>query len=134
MPKIIEMGALRLTFLQTKQASEGSLDLFEMLLRPNARMPVPHYHESWDETIYGLAGVSSWRVADEQIEIAPGDTLFIRRGTVHGLHQRHRSGGVLPLHPDARHPRSRLFRGGRRPGPRPCRRGRDARGRCCGTA
>ena len=23
-----------------------------MTVQPNARMPVAHYHESWDETIY----------------------------------------------------------------------------------
>ena len=32
----------------------GSLDAFEMTVQPNARMPVAHYHESWDETIVGL--------------------------------------------------------------------------------
>ena len=30
--------------------------MFEMTLQPSARMPVPHYHESWDETgVLGLA-------------------------------------------------------------------------------
>jgi hypothetical protein len=46
MPEIINFGALQLTFLQSKDDTAGSLDLFEMTLQPNARMPIPHYHFS----------------------------------------------------------------------------------------
>ena len=55
MPELIRIGNLELRFLQSKEETGGSLDMFEMTLQPNARMPVPHYHESWDETVYGLA-------------------------------------------------------------------------------
>ena len=47
---------------QTKDETAGSLDAFEMIVQPNARMPVAHFHESWDETIYGLTGASTWHV------------------------------------------------------------------------
>jgi quercetin dioxygenase-like cupin family protein len=87
-PEIIEIGGLRLKFLQTKTVTADSLDLFEMTVQPNARMPVPHYHESWDETIYGLAGITSWRVDGRDVEVGPGDTVFIRRGIVHGFSNR----------------------------------------------
>ena len=55
----IGMGGLELGFLQSKEGTAGSLDVFEMTVQPNARMPVAHYHESWDETIYGIAGAST---------------------------------------------------------------------------
>ncbi|MGN1288719.1 MAG: cupin domain-containing protein, partial [Bradyrhizobium sp.] len=74
MPELINLGALQLKFLQSKETTGGSLDLFEMTLQPNARMPIPHYHESWDETIYGLSGVSTWRVDGKDIELGAGDT------------------------------------------------------------
>ena len=48
-------------------------------------MPVPHYHESWDETIYGLTGTTTWRVDGKDIALAPGETVFIRRGVVHAF-------------------------------------------------
>jgi hypothetical protein len=54
MNEIIQFGSLELRFLQSGQDTDAGLDLFEMLLRPGGRMPVPHYHESWDETVYGL--------------------------------------------------------------------------------
>jgi quercetin dioxygenase-like cupin family protein len=59
-----------------------------MTLQPNARMPIPHYHESWDETIYGLGGISTWRVDGKDIDVAPGETVFIKRGVVHGFTNR----------------------------------------------
>ena len=85
MPEIIRIGALELRFLQSRDETGGSLDLFEMVLQPNARMPVPHHHETWDETVYGLAGVSTWRVDGRDVEVTPGQTVFIRRGVVHGF-------------------------------------------------
>lgn len=81
----VNLGALQLTFLQSKDDTAGSLDLFEMTLQPNARMPIPHYHDGWDETIYGLSGVSTWRIDAKDIDVAPGESLFIKRGVVHGF-------------------------------------------------
>ena len=85
MPEVIRIGGLELRFLQSKDATAGSLDMFEMTVHPNARMPVPHYHETWDETVYGLAGASTWRIDGRDVELRPGETVFIRRGVVHGF-------------------------------------------------
>ena len=54
----IRMGGLGLRFLQSNEDTGGSLDLFEMTVQPDARMPVPHYHESWDEIVCGLSGTT----------------------------------------------------------------------------
>ena len=85
MSEIIRLGGLELRFLQTKEDTAGSLDAFEMTVQSNARMPVPHYHESWDEIIYGLTGVTTWRVGGQDIAIGPGGSVFIKRGIVHGF-------------------------------------------------
>ena len=85
MPEVIAMGGLELRFLQSKEDTGGSLDLFEMTVQPNARMPVPHYHESWDETVYGLAGATTWHVDGQDVTVKPGQSVFIRRGIVHGF-------------------------------------------------
>ncbi len=85
MPEIVEMGPLRLKFLQSKDDTAGSIDMFEMTVQPDARMPVPHYHDRWDETIYGLTGTTTWRLDGKDIDIGPGETVFIRRGIVHGF-------------------------------------------------
>ena len=51
-------------------------------------MRVPHYHESWDETVYGLGGTSTWRIAGRDVDLAPGESIFIPRGVVHGFENR----------------------------------------------
>lgn len=92
MPEIIDFGSLQLRFLRDRHDTGGSLDLFEMVLQPEGRMPVPHYHESWEETVYGLTGTVHYEVAGEGHDIGPGQTLFIPRGRVHGFSNR--SGAV----------------------------------------
>jgi hypothetical protein len=44
--EVIRIGGLELRFLQSKESSEGSLDLFEMIVEPGARVPVAHFHEN----------------------------------------------------------------------------------------
>jgi quercetin dioxygenase-like cupin family protein len=85
MPEVIRVGGLELRFLRSKEDTGGSLDIFEMTVQPNARMPVPHYHETWDETIYGLAGVTTWQIDNQEVGVGPGQTVFIKRGIVHGF-------------------------------------------------
>jgi quercetin dioxygenase-like cupin family protein len=85
MIETIRLSGLELRFLQTKEGTAGGLDAFEMVVQPKARMPVPHYHESWDELVYGLSGVLEFRVGDRDVPIGPGQSAFIRRGVVHGF-------------------------------------------------
>ncbi|MDB5605355.1 MAG: hypothetical protein JWP25_2255 [Bradyrhizobium sp.] len=88
MTEIIHLGSLELKFLRSKEDTAGSLDMFEMTLQPNARMPIPHYHDRWDETIYGLAGITSWKIDGKDVDVGPGETVFIKRGVVHGFTNR----------------------------------------------
>jgi quercetin dioxygenase-like cupin family protein len=88
MSETIDFGSLKLKFLQSKDETDGSLDMFEMTLQPNARMPVPHYHENWDETVYGLRGTTTWRIDGKDVDVLPGETVFIKRGVVHGFTNR----------------------------------------------
>ncbi len=88
MPEIIDLGSLQLRFLQSKDDTAGSLDVFEMVLQPNARMPIPHYHDRWDETILGQIGTTTWQIDGKDIDLAPGETVFIKRGIVHGFTNR----------------------------------------------
>ncbi|MET4278795.1 MULTISPECIES: cupin domain-containing protein [unclassified Bradyrhizobium] len=85
MAELINVGAMQLRFSRTKYDTSGALDMFEVMIPPNSRMPVPHHHRDWEETIYGLEGVITWTVSGERIEIKPGDDLFIPRGVVHGF-------------------------------------------------
>ena len=92
MPEEIQVGALGLRFLHSKHDTAGGLDMFEMTCPTEGRMPAPHYHRDWEETIYGLSGTLTWTVVGEAVDVGPGDTLFIRRGVVHGFSNR----GAVP--------------------------------------
>ena len=85
MPELIQIGAMQIRFLRTKHDTGGALDMFEAVVPANARMPVPHHHRDWEETIYGLEGVVTFTVAGKRVEVGEGDDLFIPRGVVHGF-------------------------------------------------
>jgi quercetin dioxygenase-like cupin family protein len=85
MSETIRFNGLELRFLHSKDDTDGSVDVFEMTVQPNARMPVPHYHDRWDETVYGLSGVTTWRVDGQDIRVGPSQSVFIKRGIVHGF-------------------------------------------------
>ncbi|MFC0269748.1 cupin domain-containing protein [Kushneria aurantia] len=81
----ITIGGLTLDFYQSRHTTHEQLDLFRMTVMPGARMPVAHYHDSWDETVLGLAGRLDFRVDGESVAITPESSLFIPRGAVHGF-------------------------------------------------
>lgn len=88
MAETIQIGPIILRFLRSKHDTAGSLDMFEMDVTSAGRMPVPHYHRDWDETVYGLRGSLTFQVDGKPVTLAPGDVLFIPRGTVHGFENR----------------------------------------------
>src|SRR5215208_8001723 len=94
MSETIRFNGLELRFLHSKDDTDGSVDVFEMTVQPNARMPVPHYHDRWDETVYGLTGVTTWRVDGQDTQVGPGQSVFIKRGIVHGFRRRSAATGV----------------------------------------
>jgi quercetin dioxygenase-like cupin family protein len=85
MPEKITIGGLELEFLHSKADTEGSLDLFRMTVQANAKVPLPHYHESWDEAVYGLSGTLTFRIDGRDVAIGAGQSAFIKRGVVHGF-------------------------------------------------
>jgi quercetin dioxygenase-like cupin family protein len=84
-PEKIAIGGLELEFLHSKADTAGSLDLFKMTVQSNAKVPLPHYHESWDEAVYGLSGTLTFRIDGQDVAIGPGQSAFIKRGVVHGF-------------------------------------------------
>ena len=81
----IRIGGLALEFLHSKDDTAGSLDLFRMTVAPQAKVPVPHYHESWDEVVYGLSGTLTFRIDGADHVIGPGGSAFVGRGVVHSF-------------------------------------------------
>ena len=81
----IIVGALGVRFLVEAADSNGSAAMFECYVPANSRMPAPHSHDSFEETIYGLKGTTTWTVDGETIDVRPGDAVCVARGQVHGF-------------------------------------------------
>lgn len=88
MAEDIQVGPLAIRFLVDAEASSGSATAFEFTVPAGSRVPVPHSHDAYEETIYGLDGVLTWTVDGEEIAVAPGEAICIRRGIVHGFENR----------------------------------------------
>ena len=82
---MIQVGALSVRFLVEAADSNGSASVFECLVPADSKMPAPHSHDAFEETIYGLKGVTTWSVAGQTLDIRPGEAVCISRGTVHGF-------------------------------------------------
>ena len=83
--EIIRAGQIEVCFLLESKDSNGQLAMFEFTVPAGAKVPAPHSHTHYDETIYGLEGVMTFTVNGQPVDIAAGDTCFISRGSVHGF-------------------------------------------------
>ena len=84
----ITLGALSVRFLIESSDSNGTASVFECYVPAGARMPAPHSHDGFEETIYGLEGVSTWTIDGEMVEISPGAAVCVSRGQIHGFDNR----------------------------------------------
>src|SRR5436190_24365805 len=81
----IEVGALSVRFLVEAADSNGSASVFECYVPASSKMPAPHSHDGFEETIYGLEGLTTWTIDGETVEIGPGDAVCVQRGQIHGF-------------------------------------------------
>jgi len=84
----IRLGSIEIRFLVEAEDSGGSASVFECLIPPEVMVPAPHSHDGFEETVYGLEGVSTWTIDGEEREVHPGEAVCIRRGAVHGFANR----------------------------------------------
>jgi quercetin dioxygenase-like cupin family protein len=81
----INLGPITVTFSVTADQSGGSITLQRCDVKGGQGVPLPHSHDGFEETIYGLQGVITFTVDGEDVEVGPGDTLCIRRGQIHSF-------------------------------------------------
>jgi quercetin dioxygenase-like cupin family protein len=84
----IRVGAISVRFVLDAETSGGSATAFECEVPANAVMSAAHSHDGFEETNYGLAGVTTFTVDGEPRELHPGEVVFIPRGAVHAFENR----------------------------------------------
>ena len=78
---VIKVGALTIRFV----VENPSLSMFECHVPAGGRVPAPHSHDAFEETIYGLSGVVNFDVGEDRIALSAGNAVHIPRGVVHGF-------------------------------------------------
>ena len=73
----ITIGEMEIRFLLEGDETAGAPSLFEFDVAAGARVPIPHSHDGYEETMVGLEGVLTWTVDGVTTEVGPGDALFI---------------------------------------------------------
>jgi mannose-6-phosphate isomerase-like protein (cupin superfamily) len=81
----IPLGPITVTFSVDAEMSNGTATVSRCDVVGGAGLPVAHSHDAFEETIYGLEGVTTFRVDGEAVPVGPGDTLCIKRGQVHSF-------------------------------------------------
>jgi quercetin dioxygenase-like cupin family protein len=79
----IELGDIEVLFLVEAEDSQGAATVFECRVAADAKVPAPHSHDGFEETVYGLEGVTTFTVDGDTRDIGPGEAICIRRGQVH---------------------------------------------------
>jgi quercetin dioxygenase-like cupin family protein len=80
---VIRVGQIEIRFRLQAAQTGGNFTMFEYLIPANARVPVAHSHEAFDETLYGLDGATAVTLDGRNVVVERGDVLFIPRGSVH---------------------------------------------------
>jgi quercetin dioxygenase-like cupin family protein len=81
----ITVGALDVRFVVESDDSFGTASVFECYVPANSRMPAPHSHDGFEETIYGVDGTTTWTIGGETVEVGPGEAVCVQRGQIHGF-------------------------------------------------
>jgi quercetin dioxygenase-like cupin family protein len=85
MKETIRIGQITVEFLLEGSDTNGSVAMFEFTVPVGAKVPIPHSHENYDETVYGLEGIITFTIEGKAVEVGPGESCFIPRGAVHGF-------------------------------------------------
>jgi len=86
--EVIVIGRIEIRYLLEGSDTQGALVLFEVVVPPDVRVPAPHRHVTYDETIYGLAGICTFVVEGHELPIAAGESIFVPRGAAHQFQNR----------------------------------------------
>jgi len=81
--EVIRVGQIEIRYLFEGRDTNGALAMFEATIPPNTRVPAPHRHVTYDETVCEIAGTCTFIVEGQELALAPGQALFIPRGAVH---------------------------------------------------
>ncbi|NWF55025.1 MAG: cupin domain-containing protein [Syntrophaceae bacterium] len=76
-------GASRIILIDEEQVGAQDITFGYSKYKPKSSLHKKHTHPQAEEIMYILAGRGIGGVIDEELELRPGDTLWVPRGAVH---------------------------------------------------
>lgn len=77
-----DLGRPGWTMLASSALTSGAFELFQEV-RPTTGGPPPHVHRERDEAFYVLEGRYAFVRDQDEVELLPGEFIFVPRGTRH---------------------------------------------------
>ncbi|WP_263382533.1 cupin domain-containing protein [Granulicella arctica] len=74
---------MTITFIKSRHETAGCLDAFEVTIPPSVHLVIPHFHRHYDETVFGVDGITTWTIDGVVTQLHPGQQLFVPRGSHH---------------------------------------------------
>jgi quercetin dioxygenase-like cupin family protein len=65
--------------------SGGTVAIHEFDVPAGSGLALPHSHDAYEETIYGLAGTVTFTIDGTPNDVGPGEAVCIARGAVHSF-------------------------------------------------
>ena len=72
-------------YLAAPTATSGRFSLYRWDMSPDSGGPGPHFHRTYDETFYILAGTVRLYDGTRWFAASPGDMLYVPAGGIHGF-------------------------------------------------
>jgi quercetin dioxygenase-like cupin family protein len=85
MQEEIRIGDLTIRPRLEGDESGGTVAIHEFDVPAGSGLPLPHSHDDYEETIYGLAGTVTFTVEGVPTDVGPGEAVCIARGAVHSF-------------------------------------------------
>jgi quercetin dioxygenase-like cupin family protein len=85
MQEEIRIGDLTIRPRLEGDESGGTVAIHEFDVPAGSGLPLPHSHDDYEETIYGLAGTVTFTVEGVPTDVGPGEAVCIARGAAHSF-------------------------------------------------
>lgn len=81
----IQVGPMAIRARLEPNESDQVVAIHEFDVPAGVSLPLPHSHDAYEETIYGVKGTVTFTVEGTPHDVGPGATLFIPRGAIHAF-------------------------------------------------
>lgn len=81
----IRIGELTIRPRIEGHESMGTVAIHEFDVPAGSGLQLPHSHDGYEETIYGLAGTVTFTIEGTPTDVGPGEAVCIPRGAVHSF-------------------------------------------------